>query len=65
MSELRYQLDLLKAMNQKLTEKDRMYEKVCDTAEGAYLYYSFERNHFFTLGQWKEFFGFEVHEMRD
>lgn len=65
MSELRYQLDLLKAMNQRLTEKDRMYEKVCDTAEGAYLYYSFERNHFFTLGQWKEFFGFEVHEMRD
>lgn len=65
MSELRYQLDLLKAMNQKLTEKDRMYEKVCDTAEGAYLYYSFEKNHFFTLGQWKEFFGFEVHEMRD
>ena len=49
MSELRYQLDLLKAMNQKLTEKDRMYEKVCDTAEGAYLYYSFEKNHFFTL----------------
>ncbi len=65
MSELRYQLDLLKAMNRKLTEKDKMYAKVCESAEGAYLYYSFEKNCFYTLGQWNEFFGHEIREMRE
>lgn len=65
MSELCYQLDLLKAMNQKLTERERMYEKVCEAAEGAYLYYSFDKNYFFTLGQWDEFFGLHIQEMRD
>ena len=62
MSELHYQLDLLKAMNQKLTEKERMYHTVFESAVGAFLYYSFERNQVSTLGQWKEFFNFEISE---
>ena len=32
MSELHYQLDLLKAMNQKLTEKERMYNTDFESA---------------------------------
>ena len=43
MNELHYQLDLLKAMNQKLTERERMYTKVCESAEGAFLYCSLEK----------------------
>ena len=62
MSELHYQLDLLKAMNQKLTEKERMYHTVFESAVGAFLYYSFERNQVSTLGQWKDFFNFEISE---
>lgn len=62
MSELRYQLDLLKAMNQKLTEKERMYHTVFESAVGAFLYYSFERNQVSTLGQWKDFFNFDISE---
>lgn len=65
MSELHYQLDLLKAMNQKLTEKERMYHTVFDSAVGAFLYYSFERNQVETLGQWREFFDFDIREPRD
>ena len=65
MNELHYQLDLLKAMNQKLTEKERMYRLVCDSAEGAYLYFSFEKNQITVLGQWNEYFDFEIHEPRD
>lgn len=65
MNELHYQLDLLKAMNQKLTEKERMYAKVCESAEGAFLYYSFEKNTISVLGQWKDFFDFEIHEPKD
>ena len=65
MSELHYQLDLLKAMNQKLTEKERMYHTVFESAVGAFLYYSFERNQVVTLGQWKEFFDFEICEPKE
>lgn len=65
MSELHYQLDLLKAMNQKLTEKERMYRTALESAVGAFLYYSFERNQFVTLGQWKEFFDFEICEPKE
>ncbi|MCM1543423.1 MAG: bifunctional diguanylate cyclase/phosphodiesterase [Blautia sp.] len=65
MSELHYQLDLLKAMNQKLTEKERMYHTVFESAVGAFLYYSFERNQVQTLGQWKEFFDFDIREPKE
>lgn len=65
MNELHYQLDLLKAMNQKLTEKERMYSKVCESAAEAFLYYSFGKNLTFTLGQWTEFFDFDIKDVRD
>lgn len=65
MNELHYQIDLLKAMNQKLSEKERMYQRVSESAEGAYLYCSLEKNQVVTLGQWNDFFPFEIREMRD
>lgn len=65
MDELRYQLDLLKAMNQKLTLKERMYQLVCDTSECAYLYYSFEKNEITTLGKWNEFFDFDIRDVKE
>ena len=37
MNELRYQLDLMRSMNQKLSDKERMYRLVCDTIDYAYI----------------------------
>jgi len=65
MNELHYQLDLLKAMNQKLSNKERMYRLVCDTADCVFLYYSFDKNEVTALGKWKEFFNFDISEIRD
>ncbi|MBO4981637.1 MAG: GGDEF domain-containing protein [Lachnospiraceae bacterium] len=65
MSELHYQVDLLKAMNQKLSGRERMYRLVCDNTANAFLYCSFERNEIATLGKWKDFFSFEVSDIRD
>lgn len=65
MSELRYQLDLLKAMNQKLTEKERMYAKVCESADGAFLYCDPVENRVCALGRWKEFFDFDISETKE
>ncbi|MCM1187721.1 MAG: bifunctional diguanylate cyclase/phosphodiesterase [bacterium] len=65
MNELHYQIDLLKAMNQKLTERERMYARVCEEAEEAVLYCSFESKLFFSLGPWKSFFDFEIRQAND
>lgn len=65
MNEMRYQLDLLKAMNQKLSEKERMYRLLCETSDAAYLYYSFAKNEFTTLGKWSDFFEFNITDVRE
>lgn len=65
MNELHYQLDLLKAMNQKLTSKEKMYQMICDASKSAYLYYSFEKNELVIMGCWNLFFDTEIHDIRE
>ncbi len=65
MNELHYQLDLLKAMNQKLAEKEKMYTRIFEVTESAFIYQSFENDLVVTLGQWNKFFDFKVREPRD
>lgn len=50
MNELHYQLDLMRAMNQKLSDREKMYRLLCDTMDYAYIYYSFEKNSVTMLG---------------
>ena len=65
MNELRYQLDLMRAMNQKLSDREKMYRLLCDTMDYAYIYYSFEKNTVTTLGKWDDFFDFQILDRRD
>ncbi|MBR4086157.1 MAG: GGDEF domain-containing protein [Lachnospiraceae bacterium] len=65
MSELQYQNDMLKAMNQKLKGNEGMYRLVCETSCDAFLYYSFEKDEVYTLGRWSEFFNFEIRSVND
>ncbi len=65
MNELHYQVDLLRAINRKQMERERMYLKVCQAAVGAFLYFSFDRGQATTLGQWADYFPFEVKDTRD
>lgn len=65
MNELHYQLDLLKAMNQKLAVKEKMYKMICDDANSAFIYYSFEKNEVVTMGRWHDFFDFEIQDIKD
>lgn len=65
MDELRYQVDLLKAMNQKLSGRDKMFRLACDTSNNAFLYYGFEKNEVVTLGNWDTIFSFRVKEVKD
>lgn len=65
MNELNYQLDLVKAMNQKLLAKERMYQLVCDTVSCAFVYYTFDKNELTTLGKWDEFFDFRINDVKE
>lgn len=65
MEELRYQVDLLTAMNKKLTKSEKMYRMVCDMSSGAYLYYSYETDQVETLGNWSAFFPFKIQNMNE
>lgn len=65
MNELRYQVDLLKAMNQKLSVQEKMYRLVCDTCNNTFLYYSFEKSEIHLLGKWDKFFNFQIHDWKD
>ena len=66
MEELRYQVDLLGAMNQKLEKEERMLRLVCDTSSNAFLYVNFEENEIKTLANWNFFFqDVEIKGMKD
>lgn len=65
MNEIHYQLDLLMAINQKLSTKEKMYTMICEASKCAYLYYSFEKSQIVTVGRWKEFFDFDIRNIKD
>ena len=56
MDELRYQVDLLSAMNQRLTNDENMYRLICNTSNNAFLYVNFKENYVRTLGNWNFYF---------
>jgi diguanylate cyclase (GGDEF)-like protein len=64
MSELDGQVEQLVEKNQELADRERMYQKVFKSAVGAFLYCSFEKRTIFILGQWTEYFDFDIREMQ-
>ncbi|MBE5852834.1 MAG: EAL domain-containing protein [Lachnospiraceae bacterium] len=65
MDEMRYQLDLLTAMNQKLASGENMYKAIVDTSSCAFLFYDFEKDSYSLLGEWEQFFDFNVVTIKD
>lgn len=65
MDELHYQLDLLKALNQKVSSDEKMYRKICETSNDAFIYYDFIEDQLVTLGKWENFFPFQIRTIPD
>ena len=65
MNETQYQMDLLKAMNQNLSTRDRMYRMICEMTGGAFLYLDAYKNDVLTIGDFVSFFDFEIKVKRD
>lgn len=62
MDDLRYQVDLLTALNQKLKAEERMYRLFFDTSMRAFLYINYENGTAETLGSFDKFFDCTVNE---
>lgn len=62
MDDLRYQVDLLTALNQKLNSDERMFKLILDTSHRAFLYINYVTNTVTTIGRWDSFFDFNISE---
>lgn len=65
MEELKYQVDLLNAINQKLEREGKMLRLICETSNSAFLYYSYEEGQIRTVANWDYFFDFTITDLRD
>lgn len=65
MKELHYQLDLLTAMNEKLSGNERIYRMICGMSSNAFIYYNFAENRIEVLGCLEKFFPFPLHSQMD
>lgn len=66
MEKLRHQVDMLSALNQKLTSEEKMLRLICETSNSAFLYVSFVEKFVKTLANWKFFFpGVEINDLQD
>lgn len=62
MDDLRYQVDLLNALNTNLQTNERMYKLLFETSKRAFLYINYETGNVETLGRWDTFFDFRISE---
>lgn len=65
MEKLKYQIDLLNAMNQKLSRDEKMLRLICETSNNAFLYYNYEEDRIQTIANWDHFFDFTITDMHD
>ncbi len=58
MNDLRYQVELLSALNNKLVSRDKMFDFIFDTSASAFIYQDFEEGKLEIIGNWEQFFDF-------
>jgi len=63
--EFQYQIDLLKALNQKLNSECNMYRAIVGTSTSAFLHYSYEDDNCTVLGNWERFFDVTIRHYGD
>lgn len=65
MNDLRYQVELLSALNDKLTSKEKMCDFILNTSASAFVYQDFEDGQFQIMGNWEQFFDFKFRTASD
>ena len=65
MNDLRYQVELLTALNDKLSTKEKMCDFILNTSSGAFIYQEFEEPKLQVMGNWDQFFNFQFKNASD
>lgn len=65
MEENKFQLDLLKAQNEKLSKTERIYRIVCESSEYGYVYQAIGSEELLTFGSFEKMFGFSMTGQKD
>ena len=65
MNDLRYQVELLTALNDKLATKEKMCDFILNTSSGAFIYQDFEESKIHVMGNWEHFFSFQFKNASD
>lgn len=65
MEDLRYQVDLLTALNQKLKNNERMYQMIVDTSNRAFLYVHYDTGVVKTVGKWDNYFSYRINDPKE
>lgn len=65
MNDLKYQVELLSALNDKLTSKEKMCDFILNTSASAFVYQDFEDGQFQIMGNWEQFFDFKFRTASD
>mgnify|MGYP003587697018 CR=1 FL=1 len=65
MDDLRYQVDLLKAMNQKLTNENKALSLLSETSDSTVVFYDYEYDRISVYGTWNSFFDFQINSISD
>ena len=65
MDDLRYQVDLLKAMNKKLIDENNALDLIAGSSNSAIVFYDFENDSIATYGAWDSFFDFKLSSCSD
>lgn len=65
MNDLRYQVELLSALNDKLSAKEKMCDFILQTSANAFIYQDFIEGQFQITGGWDNFFQFKFRTSSD
>lgn len=65
MDALYYQVDLLKTLNEKLTNSDRINQEFLGISGHAYFYYNFKDDYFEAIGDWNGLTGLKIKYLTD
>ena len=65
LNDLRYQVELLSALNDKLTTKEKMCDFILNTSASAFVYQDFDDSQIQVMGNWEQFFDFNFRTVSD
>lgn len=65
MEELQYQIDMLNALNLKMSENEKMYQMICDSSEDIFIFYNYLTKQVKVFGKRDAIFNFKIEEEKD